>query len=515
MVTTHNYARFLGEALDSVLAQTVKASEIVVIDDGSTDDPASVVAQYPQVRLVTIPNQGIAKARNVGLEHSTAPFVIFLDADDLLAPVAIESGLECMKANPGAGFVYGAYRLVSKDREPIGLPTIARIKPHAYHALLRDNVVRMHAAVLYDREKLIACGGYDNAIARCEDYDMYLRMARRFRVACHPGVVADYRLHGANMSLDATEMLAWHLKVLDHHRPPDDDVEGMKAWRAGNHHWKMAFTNFVWTERGASGAAKWIQRAKMMRVAPRITPSAAIRQFLVQTLPDPVVDLIRRVRRPRISPKLGEVDFGDLARLKPLSTGFGFLRGTPIDRYYIGRFLERHRAEVRGRVMEVNDPLYSEEFDSGITQQDVLNLHPGAGTTIAGDIGTEGLLPSDTFDCIIFTQTLQYIYEPIVALRQMHRALKEGGVLLATIPYISPIDNADWNWYWSFTPKAVNRLFEESFGVGNFEMEVHGNVFAATCFLQGVAVEDIDPSWIDQPDPSYPVNITVRAVKPA
>ncbi|MDF8333127.1 glycosyltransferase [Novosphingobium cyanobacteriorum] len=513
IVTTHNYARFLGDAIDSVLAQSVPPVEVLVVDDGSTDDPAAVLARYPGVRLLAIPQQGIAAARNAALAQVSARFVVFLDADDVLAHTALESGLACMAANPGAGFVYGAHRLVDADLKPLGGPSICRVQPNGWHSLLRGNVVQMHAAVIFDRAKLLAVGGYEATIPRCEDYDLFLRMARRFLVACHPAVVADYRLHGQNMSSDAAEMLAWHLKVLDRNRPDPADVAGLRAWRDGQRHWKKAFTNFVWTERGAPSATRWAQRRKMMRVAPRLTPAAALRQIVLRVLPDPVVDLVRRVRKPKVTPRLGDFDFGDLARLKPVDPNFGYGRGNPVDRYYIERFLDTHRKDVKGRVLEVGTPGYSQIYDSGITRQDVLNVNDDPGTTIRGDFEDEATLPADTFDCVIFTQALQYAYRPEVALRNLYRTLKPGGVLLATLPAITPVDNIEWQWYWAFAPKVANRLFEETFGPGNFTLEVHGNVFAATCFLQGLAVEDVGPRWLDPADPAYPVNITVRALK--
>src|SRR5438094_4795857 len=208
VITTFDHAHFLGEAIESVLAQDRPAAEILVVDDGSSDDPAAVAAQYPGVTLIRQVNQGLAAARNTGLRESTAEKVILLDADDRLLPHAVAAGLACFAAAPSCGFVYGGYRRVStragRQRSenyfnPIGADP--------YRDFLKGNVVGMHAAVMYDRARLLDAGGFDPTLRRCEDYDVYLRMSRVSPVASHRDIVAEYRWHGANMSANHHEML--------------------------------------------------------------------------------------------------------------------------------------------------------------------------------------------------------------------------------------------------------------------------------------------------------------------
>src|SRR5437867_3004984 len=112
VITSYNHAHFLADAIASVLAQTHRASEIIVVDDGSTDDVAAVVARYPAVKLVRQSNQGLAAARNRGLHEAHTDKVIFLDADDRLLPHAVAAGLGCFGRSPACGFVYGGYRRV-------------------------------------------------------------------------------------------------------------------------------------------------------------------------------------------------------------------------------------------------------------------------------------------------------------------------------------------------------------------------------------------------------------------
>jgi hypothetical protein len=110
---------------------------------------------------------------------------------------------------------------------------------------------------------------------------------------------------------------------------------------------------------------------------------------------------------------------------------------------------------------------------------------------------------------------IEDIYDMRAAVAEMHKALKPGGVVLLTVPGISQVDRGEWGstWYWALTPAAATRLFAEAFGYENVEVESHGNVYAATTFLQGLALEEVDRRKLDIADPAYPVVVTVRAQK--
>jgi SAM-dependent methyltransferase len=231
-------------------------------------------------------------------------------------------------------------------------------------------------------------------------------------------------------------------------------------------------------------------------------------------LPVPVLRALRKVQGTGLIPPRATVDFGDIGATTPLTAGYGFSRGTPIDRHYIGCFLEGCREDIRGRVLEIENSNYIDRYGSGVTQADVLHVSdPGPGVTIVADLREPGVLEDEAYDCLVVTQMLHLVYDMERVLRHLHQALKPGGVMLATVPGITPVDWDEWrdDWYWSLTANAARKLFSDVFGQSNVEVVAYGNVLAATCLLQGIAVEDIGTAKLAPVDPSYPVTVAIRA----
>ncbi len=524
VVTTYNHAHFLHQALSSIAGQVRAPDAVVVVDDGSTDAPDRVVRSFPGVRLIRQENRGLAAARNAGLAALDSDYVIFLDADDLLEPRAIEVALACFSRVPDCGFVYGGHRYIGADGVPIG----ERYEPPGddpYARLLRGNFIAMHGTVMYRRERLVEAGAFDTALRRCEDYDVYLRMAKRYPIAGYADLVAAYRLHGQNMSTDHLAMLGAALHVHARHRPGKGSAPGLRqAWRHGRRAWRsyyageMASVRYRVRRAGGSLMMSLPQLARIAAAAPGVAAREAARGVThraARLLPRRLRD-----RMPRVFgtvPAVGHVRFGDLGTTVPVSRDFGFDRGTPIDRYYIERFLERHASEIGGCVLEIGGDEYTRRFGgSRVTRTEVLHVHAGnPRATIVGDLTDAAVLPEGAFDCIVLTQTLQLIFDVRLAVARLHRALAPGGVVLVTAPGISQIDRGEWgnSWFWSFTPAGLERLFTDCFGREDTIVEHHGNVFAATAFLQGLAVEEVETKKLDHIDRSYPVIVGVRARK--
>jgi glycosyltransferase involved in cell wall biosynthesis len=506
VVTTYNDAEFLREALASVVLQAPIPNEIIVIDDGSVVDPAPIVAEFPMATLFRKANGGLASARNAGLSAASSAFITFLDADDKYRSNAIAASLDCFARSPEAAMVYGGHVRIRRDGTQIGSENYRPISADPYADFLTGNVIGMNAAVLYRRDVLLTLGGFDKSLRRCEDYDLYLRLAQRYSVASHPQIVAEYRWHGKNMSRDTSRMLEAVLLVHDRHRDQMGDRE--RAWREGRRNWELWYNKGQredWEHEQESAALRGPEfGSRVLRAMKKHLGNGRLRGLIARA-------------RGTWPPPLGTVQFGQLASTTPVSLDYGWDRGTPVDRYYIEQFLQARAADIRGRVLEIADDAYSARFGGPrITKQDILHLNAGsAKATIVGDLSKPGVLPENAFDCILLTQTLQLIFDLPQAANRLYSALRSGGILLLTAPGISAIDRGEWgaNWLWSFTGTSISRLFEPCFGTNGLQVDAHGNVFSATAFIQGVALEEIDSSKLAVNDPAYPVIITLRAEK--
>jgi SAM-dependent methyltransferase len=212
-------------------------------------------------------------------------------------------------------------------------------------------------------------------------------------------------------------------------------------------------------------------------------------------------------------------DFSLYRRTTPFDKNWGGGRGQIVDRYYIEKFLEENANDVRGHVLEFFDNTYARQFGGAkVTKIDVLHLtsdNPRA--TIVADLSHGAQIPSDTFDCVICTQVLPFVFSLHAAVNTLYRILKPGGVLLVTSPGIQKISRGDMETsgeYWRFTTLSLRRLFEEAFPRECVQVKASGNVLAATAFLFGLAVEDLRRGDLEFQDPDFPVSIGLRAVKP-
>jgi hypothetical protein len=233
VVPCWNQAHYLGEAIESVLAQTYSELELVVVDDGSDDNSYEVASRYPGVRCLRQLNRGVATARNTGLAETQGRYVVFLDADDRLLPNALGVGVQELLAQPKAAFAAGMPRDIARDgtvTRVAGQPFVTR---DHYLRLLEECFIWSGSSVVYRREALEAVGAFDQSRTAADDYELYLKLARAYPVACHEAVVTEYRRHGTNTTRDAGLVLSSQIQVLNGQRRHLRNREERVARRLG------------------------------------------------------------------------------------------------------------------------------------------------------------------------------------------------------------------------------------------------------------------------------------------
>ncbi len=268
VIPCYNHKDFVGDAIESAIAQTYPNVEIIFVDDGSTDHPyEEVVHRYEgAVRSVWQPNQGLAAARNKGIAEARGAYLVFLDADDRLLPGALSAGIQTLYQHPDAAFAAGHYRVVDVDGRFKAQWAMNPIGDDALAAFLEKNCIGMHATVVYRRAVFGVVGDFDVSLAACEDYDLYLRIARLFPVARHEATVAEYRDHETNMSKDPERMLRTVLMVLRSQRDAASGVPAREAaLRAGISRYRRQYGRVV-AERAAEDLVQAATRAGVDRI---------------------------------------------------------------------------------------------------------------------------------------------------------------------------------------------------------------------------------------------------------
>ena len=242
VIPCYDQAHFVSESIESVLAQTHPRTEIVVVDDGSRDNVAEVVARYPGLLFLRQENQGLAGARNAGFHVSTGEYVLFLDADDRLTPTATEAHLSCFAEHPEVGFVVGDIDHMALDGAYSGSPRWPLLEVNHYEELLKVNHVANTIAVMFRRSVIERVGGFKQWCSPAEDYELLLHAARLFPSAHHRNVVAHYRRHSASLSRKGAVMLRAMHRVTRMERPMlNGDPRLLAAWRQGEVYWREHF----------------------------------------------------------------------------------------------------------------------------------------------------------------------------------------------------------------------------------------------------------------------------------
>jgi peptidoglycan/xylan/chitin deacetylase (PgdA/CDA1 family)/glycosyltransferase involved in cell wall biosynthesis len=489
VVTCHDLGRTLDEALNSVLGQTRPAAEIIVVDNGSTDIyTRQILARLESrgTRVIEAGGRGASAARNAGARATMAEYLVWLDADDVFEPGYFAAAAARLDADPAIDFVSCAMRAFG-EASYVWSPSSATF----VDAIATGAVP--HASTMIRRRAWEAAGGFDESLRSFELLDFWATMFERSaRGVVLQEPLLNYRVRagsGYRQSIQTDtyrdrlrHLYDKHRESVERHWP--ELIEGKEAFLLGQIEHR---------------------RTLETRAAALSTEFADLHRRIAET----VGALEAR--------GLSRVEWGDLRRVEPLSPCWGLDRGQPIDRYYIERFLDRHRSDVRGRVLEVRDARYTRQFGgSAVISSDVVDVDAtNDGATIIADLRSAGAIASGSYDCVILTQVLQFIDDIHAALAECHRILRPGGTLLATAPCVTRVDvetGPDGD-YWRLTEASARKQFAAVFPADAFEVSTFGNVGACAAFLQGISAGEMTPADLDPADPAFPLLVAVRAVK--
>ena len=461
VLTCRDQGRQLPICLHSVKRQLGPRDEIVIVDDGSTDPLTVQMLDHwyreSDLDVVRTDGVGLVRARDVGLSRSQGSVLFALGAEQAVDATYIERAMGVLESDSGIAFV--TCGLYDENTGFVWIPDSASQADLTGCHRVPFPVVR--------REQLEQAGGYDTSFDRPEqsDWELVLRLSGGGRrgALIREGLVSCYSNDGVR------------------------DTETFPVAKA------------VWEKQRAVFQSYWREAVLGLENQRRRLQAHADQDTTSQT------DAGAR-----------SINWGDLRRVEPISAVWGIDRGLPVDRYYINHFLEKNRRDIRGRVLEVKDPGYTQAYGSMVECTDVVDIaqdNPSA--TLISDLSARGSLPEAKYDCFILTQTLHIIYEIRNVIENAYRTLRPGGVLLTTLPCVSRIDYESGleQDQWRFTPASARRLFEDIFGVAQVSIESHGNVLTCSSFLMGLAAADLTAEELNHHDPYFPLLICVRAVK--
>jgi glycosyltransferase involved in cell wall biosynthesis len=239
VIPCYQQAQYVGEAIESVLAQSYPHLEVVVVDDGSTDNVGAIVSRYPGVRCVREENGGAAAARNAGIRQTNGDFLIFLDADDRLLPDGVAAGVRALGEHRECAAAIGTFRRTTHDNHPLETHEQPVVERDQYEELMRSNWAGFPARAIYRRSLFEHVLGFDTEIEGTADFDLNLAVAREFPICSHSSLVAEHREHSDNMSDDAGKMLTQTLVAMRKQRPyVKGDRARKRAYRDGMRYWK-------------------------------------------------------------------------------------------------------------------------------------------------------------------------------------------------------------------------------------------------------------------------------------
>ena len=482
----------------SVESQDGGPGDIALVADASTPDRAKEwlrrLAATRGHAFVDVPSDRPGVVRNQGVQATADPYVMSLDAGERLDRAfhaACCAVLETGTPSDRAADVH----LVTTSVLMLGPGTERRVvpdRPVDLEDLIGDTTLA-HSASVFRRDTWTELGGFDESLSALDDYDLFLR-------------VLDGNRRGASIDRPLL-MRAWRADALSQ-RPWGSNARQESFRTVVEKHVERFARNPV--------AALFLRERHLHQTAGRYRELVA-RHEETRAEIDRLATEARK-RRDELPPEVRDgITFGDLRRTSPIARDWGYERGTPINRRYIEEFIERHATDITGSTLEVQEPDYTQRFGGErVARADVVDLDAGnTRATIVSDLRCAPNLPSETYDCLIITQTLHVIDDMRAVIAECERVLKPGGVLLATLPCASRVclEYGYGGDFWRVTTDGARHMFEEFFPNATLDVEGRGNTLVTTAFLYGLGCHELSESEFAVDDPYHPTLVTVRAVK--
>lgn len=528
-----NTEPYLADAIASVANQTFQAWELILVDDGSTDGSTRIAREHASAdpeRIVYLEhpghvNLGTSASRNLALSVARGELIMMLDGDDVWLPGTLRRAVSLIDEHPTVGMVMAPalwwYSWTGEPgvRDRVDFAEGRGVRASRLYAppdmlvnfLRRPTSIPSVSSVVLRSEAVTAVGGFEEEFRGAyDDHVLFTKIVLKNPVYVDDRWWVRYRRHPDSLTSSSRWMaddervarqvyLDWLRRYLIKQR-----IFQPRVW--------AALRQAQLLQRPPQQIARWLGLDWKVRGR-----SMAGRMYL--RLPPHLRSVARAVRyRERYAPPPGRARFGSLRRTSPLSRRFGYDRGTPIDRFYIERFLASQAELIRGRVLEVGDNTYTKQFGGQrVSHSDILHVDASnLRATYVDDLAIGSALPSNAFDCVVLTETLQFVYDFHGAVKTLYRILAPGGVALVTAPGIRPLAHNEWedSWYWSFNVQSMRRMFADVFGVDHIKVVSYGNVLSSAAFLYGLAAEELRREELEVRDSAYDVAVCVVATKP-
>lgn len=209
IVPAYNAALYIQQTLESIFSQTYRSYEIIVVDDGSTDDTPRIVQQFgDSIRYIRQPNRGLSAARNTGIRNAYAEIIALLDSDDIWEPQFLQRMIPYLKLHPEAAGVYCGFQYINSKGDVVGKPSLNVVPPESFHStLIEDGNWLAPCSVIFHKSLAEAAGLFDESLRAVEDWDMWIRLSENKPFVGLQEALVKYRRHGNNMSQDPERMI--------------------------------------------------------------------------------------------------------------------------------------------------------------------------------------------------------------------------------------------------------------------------------------------------------------------